>query len=245
MARDLQSKYLSYKICRCRHFRMYVFEAYRKILFLRGHHRESIGVNPFALSTGGIKLRNRLIVKEERQSGVNPSALLTGGIQLRSRLIVTKEGRNGSHPTKQNSLRNVVSTQLTSAVQLVAHNLRPRKHNFKSDDKKEILKRKAISGPKVSKTELKKHQRSDFQLMALVFAKVKGYSPWPAIVESRRDNKYVVRFFGTGEISEVKAIDMHIYCDVTRECFGIVRSKYATFFRKALIEISEAHIKQA
>ncbi|KAI8046926.1 hypothetical protein M5D96_003146, partial [Drosophila gunungcola] len=48
----------------------------------------------------------------------------------------------------------------------------------------------------------------------LVFAKVKGYPPWPAkITKSNNNKKYNVYFYGTGETANIKVEDLFPYAD--------------------------------
>lgn len=55
----------------------------------------------------------------------------------------------------------------------------------------------------------------------LVFAKIRGYRPWPAIViRVVAKNSYVVLFFGSNETGTVTLGKMYSYCELTKNFFG-------------------------
>lgn len=133
--------------------------------------------------------------------------------------------------------------------------LRPRKHTpVVKIEKKSVKKNRVINNvTKISRSQTATYQNTSlFQLGALVFAKVKGYRTWPATIErimygqkngKEVVKKYTVRFFATGDSANVEIDDMHIYCSVTNECFGIdngSHSKLMTSFRHAMLLIEEA-----
>lgn len=62
--------------------------------------------------------------------------------------------------------------------------------------------------------------KKSFTVGDLVFAKVKGYPPWPAKILKFEKKKYNVYFYGTGETANVKMEDVFGYRET--------KSKYAT-----------------
>lgn len=85
--------------------------------------------------------------------------------------------------------------------------------------KKHITHKKLPSNTiKLSRSDEPMYQHVGlFQIHALVFAKVRGYRTWPAIIEQiewdktgMNVRKYFVRFFGTAEVASVGATNMHI-----------------------------------
>ncbi|XP_029715001.2 lens epithelium-derived growth factor [Aedes albopictus] len=81
--------------------------------------------------------------------------------------------------------------------------------------------------------------KKTFTVGDLVFAKVKGYPPWPAKILKFEKKKYNVYFYGTGETANVKMEDVFGYSDT--------KSKYATEkimkrkgFKEAIIQIESA-----
>ena len=60
----------------------------------------------------------------------------------------------------------------------------------------------------------------------LVFAKVKGYSPWPArITGLGLKDRYEIFFYGTYQTAAVKSKDMWLYTQETKEQFGSIKRK--------------------
>ena len=56
---------------------------------------------------------------------------------------------------------------------------------------------------------------------ALVFAKVKGYPPWPArITGLGSKDRYKIYFYGTYEIATLKSEDIWLYTPETKEKFA-------------------------
>jgi len=64
-----------------------------------------------------------------------------------------------------------------------------------------------------------------FEVGDLVFAKVRGYPPWPARVSNRSGSKYHVYFFGTYETAVVKREDIWRFSPETKEKFGKQKRK--------------------
>ncbi|OXU28913.1 hypothetical protein TSAR_006802 [Trichomalopsis sarcophagae] len=80
-----------------------------------------------------------------------------------------------------------------------------------------------------------------FSVGERVFAKVRGYPPWPAKIESITDPtskqaKYHVSFFGTKEIGTCKIEDLLVYADNKDKLSKSVRRKY---FHEGIQELEE------
>ena len=74
----------------------------------------------------------------------------------------------------------------------------------------------------------KKGPPKSFKINDLVFAKVKGYPPWPACVTYPNDAKgaqYKVHFYGTSETAVVKKEDMWIFDASTKDKYGKQKRK--------------------
>lgn len=136
--------------------------------------------------------------------------------------------------------------------EIVGRVLRPRKLPIGKVLKKQANKKSAVPPIKKEKFEIAKYQMScQMQHDTLIFAKVRGFRSWPAKILSiewdssgTKIKKYTVVFFGTGETASVNLCDMHLYCPETAECLGIIsqsRSKFATLFRAAMLEILIAY----
>lgn len=128
--------------------------------------------------------------------------------------------------------------------------LRPRKVTKAPGkvEKKRQPKPQNMSRPvKIENSRVKPYQKERyFRLNALVFAKVKGYRTWPAVIFGQRGKKYDVTFYGTGETAAVEFTDLHKYCEETHELLGVIsqsNSKFARAFRSAIFAIKEAFEK--
>lgn len=74
-----------------------------------------------------------------------------------------------------------------------------------------------------------------------VFAKVKGYSPWPAkITKVISKHKYGVYFYGTGETASVKSEDLDPYDEKHRERFNTDRQLKKGEYKEAVDQIQAA-----
>merc|ERR1712126_275478 len=68
-----------------------------------------------------------------------------------------------------------------------------------------------------------------FEAGDLVFAKVRGYPPWPARVinpTAKSGSKYQVFFFGTYETAVCKKEDMWLYNAETKERYGKQKRRF-------------------
>lgn len=81
--------------------------------------------------------------------------------------------------------------------------------------------------------------KKSFKIGDLVFAKVKGYPPWPAKITKIEKSKYNVYFYGTGETANIKLEDLFAYSET--------KAKYATEkimkrkgFKEAIVQIESA-----
>ncbi|XP_037926674.1 hepatoma-derived growth factor-related protein 2 isoform X2 [Hermetia illucens] len=78
-----------------------------------------------------------------------------------------------------------------------------------------------------------------FQIGDLVFAKVKGYPPWPAKITKIASKKYNVYFYGTGETANIKLEDLFGYVD-SKEKFATEKNMKRNNFREAMEQIEAA-----
>ncbi|KAK9878939.1 hypothetical protein WA026_003760 [Henosepilachna vigintioctopunctata] len=76
-----------------------------------------------------------------------------------------------------------------------------------------------------------------FNIGDKVFAKVKGYPFWPAIVLENNGKKYKVKFYGTGEIGQIKLEDMSYY---SKNKHKFLKASKRKDFRDSIQEIEEA-----
>lgn len=73
----------------------------------------------------------------------------------------------------------------------------------------------------------------------LVFAKVKGYPPWPAKILKFEKKKYNVYFYGTGETANVKMEDVFEYSN-NKDKYATERMMKRKGFKEAIIQIESA-----
>ena len=72
----------------------------------------------------------------------------------------------------------------------------------------------------------------------LVFAKIKGYKPWPGrILELKPGNKAMVFFFGTYDKGQVLMKDMWLYNEESKAKYAPAKGKRPKKFQQALEEI--------
>ena len=75
----------------------------------------------------------------------------------------------------------------------------------------------------------------------LVFAKVRGFPPWPAKVTcsdvAGGGEKYVVTFYGTLEFSNISSKNLLPYAEVYKEKYGVNSKSKKGKFAKAIYEI--------
>lgn len=77
-----------------------------------------------------------------------------------------------------------------------------------------------------------------FKVDDLVFAKIKGYKPWPGrILELKPGNKAVVFFFGTYDKGQVLIKDMWLYNEESKAKYAPANGKRPKKFQQALEEI--------
>ncbi|XP_015432946.1 PREDICTED: PC4 and SFRS1-interacting protein [Dufourea novaeangliae] len=74
-----------------------------------------------------------------------------------------------------------------------------------------------------------------------VFAKVRGYPPWPAKVEkvidpNSKNSKYSVYFYGTGETAVCKVEELHTYIENKAKFAKPIRRK---FFHEGLLQLEQ------
>ena len=79
-----------------------------------------------------------------------------------------------------------------------------------------------------------------------VFAKVKGFVPWPAKVTSTDvtdgSEKFSVVFFGTDEFANVSVNNLWIFSDVFKAKFATTKNMKKAKFAKAMFEaVNEVH----
>lgn len=85
-------------------------------------------------------------------------------------------------------------------------------------------------------------KNTKFKVGDRVFAKLKGYSYWPAIINSidlkNKLPKYNVTFYGTGEIACVREIDVQLFLE-NKTRFGTtkLKNKNREIFLNAMKEV--------
>ncbi|XP_052847925.1 PC4 and SFRS1-interacting protein [Drosophila gunungcola] len=86
----------------------------------------------------------------------------------------------------------------------------------------------------------KEKAAKSYSIGDLVFAKVKGYPPWPAkITKSNNNKKYNVYFYGTGETANIKVEDLFPYAD-NKEKFATEKIMKRAKFIEAIDQIESA-----
>lgn len=78
-----------------------------------------------------------------------------------------------------------------------------------------------------------------FKIDDLVFAKVKGYPPWPAKITRIEKRKYHVYFYGTGETAIIKREDLFLY-ETSKEKLATERMMKRMKFKAAIEQIESA-----
>lgn len=81
--------------------------------------------------------------------------------------------------------------------------------------------------------------KKSFNVGDLVFAKVKGYPPWPAKIIKIEKKKYNVYFYGTGETANVKLEDLFVYRE-TKDKYATEKIMKRKGFKEAIIQIESA-----
>lgn len=81
--------------------------------------------------------------------------------------------------------------------------------------------------------------KKTFKIGDLVFAKVKGYPPWPAKITRIDKTKYNVYFYGTGETASIKQEDLFPY-EASKEKFATEKIMKRKGFKEAMIQIESA-----
>ncbi|EDW99057.1 PC4 and SFRS1-interacting protein [Drosophila yakuba] len=86
----------------------------------------------------------------------------------------------------------------------------------------------------------KEKAAASYSIGDLVFAKVKGYPPWPAkITKSNNNKKYNVYFYGTGETANIKVEDLFPYAN-NKERFATEKIMKRAKFIEAIEQIESA-----
>ncbi|XP_044760962.1 uncharacterized protein LOC123318415 [Coccinella septempunctata] len=80
-------------------------------------------------------------------------------------------------------------------------------------------------------------KKEHFNVGDKVFAKVKGYPAWPAIILEENGKKYKVKFYGTGETGQIKSEDLFYY---TRNKGKLLKPSKRKDFNDSIKEIEEA-----
>ncbi|XP_055638325.1 hepatoma-derived growth factor-related protein 2-like [Toxorhynchites rutilus septentrionalis] len=81
--------------------------------------------------------------------------------------------------------------------------------------------------------------KKSFKIGDLVFAKVKGYPPWPAKITKIEKSKYNVYFYGTGETANIKLEDLFAYPE-TKEKYATEKIMKRKGFKEAILQIESA-----
>lgn len=80
-------------------------------------------------------------------------------------------------------------------------------------------------------------KKENFHIGDKVFAKVKGYPPWPAMILEENGKKFKVKFYGTGEIGQIKKEDLFYY---NRNKNKLLKPSKRKDFNDSVAEIEEA-----
>ncbi|XP_049287900.1 hepatoma-derived growth factor-related protein 2-like [Anopheles funestus] len=81
--------------------------------------------------------------------------------------------------------------------------------------------------------------KKSFEVGDLVFAKVKGYPPWPAKITLIDKNKHEVYYYGTGETGKVKKEDLYPY-ETSKGKFVTEKIMKRKGFKEAMMQIESA-----
>lgn len=81
--------------------------------------------------------------------------------------------------------------------------------------------------------------KKSFKIGDLVFAKVKGYPPWPAKITKIEKSKYNVYFYGTGETANIKLEDLFAYRE-TKDKYATEKIMKRKGFKEAILQIESA-----
>ncbi|XP_058058498.1 hepatoma-derived growth factor-related protein 2-like [Anopheles bellator] len=81
--------------------------------------------------------------------------------------------------------------------------------------------------------------KKSFNIGDLVFAKVKGYPPWPAKITRIDKSKYNVYFYGTGETANIKVEDLFPY-EESKGKFATDKIMRRKGFKEAMLQIEAA-----
>lgn len=81
--------------------------------------------------------------------------------------------------------------------------------------------------------------KKSFKIGDLVFAKVKGYPPWPAKITKIEKSKYNVYFYGTGETANIKLEDLFAYSE-TKQKYATDKIMKRKGFKEAIVQIESA-----
>ncbi|XP_001663721.2 hepatoma-derived growth factor [Aedes aegypti] len=81
--------------------------------------------------------------------------------------------------------------------------------------------------------------KKSYSVGDLVFAKVKGYPPWPAKILKFEKKKYNVYFYGTGETANVKMEDVFGYSE-TKDKYATEKIMKRKGFKEAIVQIESA-----
>lgn len=108
--------------------------------------------------------------------------------------------------------------------------------------------------PSEKRTKIKEEARNKIEPMpfnsgarvpngTLVFAKIRGYRPWPAkVIRVEARNVHVVLFFGSNEIGNVTVGKMYSYCEITKNFFGSGTNSLK--FERAMQDIERDQLSQ-
>lgn len=97
----------------------------------------------------------------------------------------------------------------------------------------------------VIKKEIDIYQRPHlFSNGVLVYAKMRGHREWPGIIMDYNTSKkrYIISFFGTGELGEVPVTGLYLYCDLTLEAFNWTNA--STSKKSVMYATAEREIEQ-
>lgn len=101
---------------------------------------------------------------------------------------------------------------------------------------------KKETGLKRAQPPLHQYQNSkDFFVGGFVYAKLKGFRPWPAQILSINKTSCEVRFYGTHDYSKLSVCRIYRYCTETKKIFSskVTSSKVSQLYQSALNEIED------
>lgn len=192
---------------------------------LSRHSRQVEIMSVAAQSKKQIQESGAAEVKEESE---------TRELSLRSRQVEIKSVEARSK--KQIQIPGAVEVKEESKTRELS--LRSRQVEIKPVVKVEKMSSMKLENqPRAHKVKTKIIQSIKYEKHARVFAKVKGYQHWPALISESRAFNYKVKFFGTYDYRVVKPIDVLPLNSDNLLKFGSIKTKkYQEAYSQAMVE---------